>query len=234
MCNTSAGFWRRLFAIALDFLFLVVVIAYPASGWFPFFASNPGWTLLIGFALSFFYFIILNSRIGNGQTLGKRMLGIRVVDIYGETISVGKSGLRFLVLATPFFAGKVQIECYGAACALTTVVSWLLALWSAVIVYLFVFNRRTGQSLHDLAARTYVVQTALWPARKSQPSLAEDGSVSTVVSRLCVTTQGIWLGHWKIIMAGFTACVVLVVALWPTIQRKTPLSGMMQIREAVL
>src|ERR1700688_3195075 len=49
------------------------------------------------------YFVLLNSRIGKGQTLGKRAMHLQVVNACGEPISVSKSFIRYLVLSAPFF-----------------------------------------------------------------------------------------------------------------------------------
>jgi uncharacterized RDD family membrane protein YckC len=228
-----SGFWRRLFAVSLDLFVLLVAMAFPAYRWFHFFSLNPSWTLLIGFALSFFYFVILNSGIGNGQTLGKKLLGLRVVNIRGQTISVGRSALRFLVLATPFFGEKVQFTCASQACPLTTLMEWIFGAWELVIVYLAISNRRTRQSLHDLAAGTFVVETSLWPAQSPQPAVVGDAASPYPVAPLNVTSQRIWDGHWIIIFASFVVALILGEAMWPRILGKVPYAELQQIWEAV-
>src|SRR5205823_10716532 len=74
-----AGFWRRVGAFLIDTIILGII------GWILgfFFADAfmrmAGWERAIGFAVASLYFVPLNSRLGRGQTVGKRALGIRVV-----------------------------------------------------------------------------------------------------------------------------------------------------------
>jgi uncharacterized RDD family membrane protein YckC len=53
---------------------------------------------LIGFAIALAYFGICKSRIGGGQTLGKRWLDVRVVDAHDQLLSLPRSLLGYAVL----------------------------------------------------------------------------------------------------------------------------------------
>jgi hypothetical protein len=57
--------------------------------------------------LAFPYFAILNSRIGNGQTPGKKWMHIQVTDVEGKTISFGKSSLRYVLFAVPYYLDNI-------------------------------------------------------------------------------------------------------------------------------
>src|SRR5262249_54357297 len=50
-----------------------------------------------------------NSAIGGGQTLGKRVMRVRVVDRSGQPISPGRSFLRYTVLGAPYFVNHLLI-----------------------------------------------------------------------------------------------------------------------------
>jgi uncharacterized RDD family membrane protein YckC len=227
------GFWRRLFAFGLDLLILALALAYPVYRWFSFFLLHPGWTLFIGFATTFIYFVILNSRLGKGQTMGKRAMGIRVVNIRGETISVGRSALRFLVLALPFYGDKAQFTCNGQVCALTTIMPWLFEAWELVIVYLFIFNRQTRQSLHDLVASTYVIEASLWQTRNLQLAVA-GGATSSGSAPLYVTSQRLWREHWVIFGAILLVGTVFAVSISQGLIGNVPYGELAQIQQAVL
>ena len=71
----KAGFWRRTIALFIDWIILAIV------GFFfrELFLRMGGWERLIGFGVAALYFVPLNSRLGRGQTVGKRALRIRVV-----------------------------------------------------------------------------------------------------------------------------------------------------------
>lgn len=152
-----AGFWRRIGALIVDTLVL-------AFGGFvlglllePVFIQMGAWAALVGFGISLGYFGVLNSRMGNGQTLGKKLLGIRVVDINNHTISFSCSLLRYAVYGIPF-ALQAETVAWGDASALVIYpVAFLVIGGSFSIIYLYIFNRNTRQSLHDLVAGTFVV-----------------------------------------------------------------------------
>lgn len=152
-----AGFWRRLGAFFMDCLILGVIGAA-----FGFFVTDQlvrlgPWGRLIGFCVALAYFGILNSRISGGQTLGKRLLRIRVVAKDGTSLSAPKGFLRFLPLGTPWFLNQAQFP------DSVLFSFWLYILSAAIfgiglsVIYLYIFNRKSRQSLHDLLVGSYVV-----------------------------------------------------------------------------
>ena len=154
-----AGFWRRLVALAID-LFLLGVAGMILGGLlFDRLARMGDAARLLGFAIALAYFGFGNSRLLDGQTVGKMLLGLRVIDLRGRLLSLPRSALRYVALGVPFFANGVSVD---PRLAMSPVVGELLALvvfgGMAAIVYLYVFNRRTRQSLHDLAAGSLVVR----------------------------------------------------------------------------
>lgn len=152
-----AGFWRRLGAFVIDVIVLGIVGMILGALLFDTFARMGVYARLIGFAIALAYFGVLNSRIGNGQTLGKRWLGVRVVDAQDQLLSLPRALLRYTVLSIPFFANGLPVD---PGMAMGSVLGYLLALivfgGMFVTVYLYVFNRRTRQSLHDLVVGSYV------------------------------------------------------------------------------
>ncbi|OOG60158.1 RDD family protein [Rhodanobacter sp. C03] len=152
-----AGFWRRLGALVIDLILLGIVGLIMGALLFDTFARMGAYAKLIGFVIALAYFGICNSRIGGGQTLGKRWLGVRVVDAHDQLLSLPRSLLRYVVLGIPFFANGLPVD---PKLAMSTPLGYLLALvvfgGMFAIVYLYIFNRRTRQSLHDLAVGSYV------------------------------------------------------------------------------
>lgn len=140
------------------------ILAYP---FFDLAASLGAWGKLIGFIVAGIYFSLLNGPIGKGQTLGKRLLGIRVVRADGSLLSLTSSAARYLPLALPYFMNNMPL---GSA-ALQSY--WVYALSVAVFgiglstIYLFVFNRPSRQVLHDLLVNSYVVRDAASPISTS-------------------------------------------------------------------
>lgn len=170
LTNTQwiSGFWRRIGALIVDTL--ILALGGFVLGLFlkSVFIQMGAWAALVGFGISLGYFGVLNSAIGNGQTLGKKLLGIRVVDINNQTISFGRSLLRYAVYGIPF-ALQVETVPWGDASALIMYpFAFLVIGGSFSIIYLYIFNRNTRQSLHDLVAGTFVVYADA-PAQPVEP-----------------------------------------------------------------
>jgi len=151
------GIWRRIGALFIDSLVLAV-FGY-AVGLFleDTFVQLGGWGRLIGFVISITYFGVMNSSLSNGQTIGKKLLNIKVVDTDNLTISLPKSFLRYSFLAIPFSLNGVQITNEALLSYLMFPLSLIIFGGLLSITYLYIFNRVTRQSLHDLAVGTYVV-----------------------------------------------------------------------------
>jgi uncharacterized RDD family membrane protein YckC len=197
------AFWHRVAALLLDGLALGIVGFLLGLVFFDQFARLGSWGRLIGFAISLAYFGILNSRIGRGQSLGKRALNIEVVNRDGVHIGLGRSCLRYAVLGTPFFLNGAVSEpgAWGYAAGL------VIFFGGASIIYLFVFNRRTRQSLHDLVCGTFVVRTAgSGPVR---PLPVWRGHFA-VVAVLCVAIIGGMFGVMRLVDSSTLAGLLAV------------------------
>ena len=181
-----AGFWRRLAAFAVDCLILGIPALLLGLALFRWAVSLGQAGRLIGFVVALLYFGLMNSRFGGGRTLGKRLFGIQVTDREGHALSPIRSVLRFLVIAIPYFLNGLWFDTDVASLGL---LKYLLALLVVVvfgglgaIIYLFVFNRRTRQSLHDLSVGSFVVRS---PSAEIPPGLS--------TPRLHLIAVGCWL-----------------------------------------
>ena len=130
-----AGFWQRFAAYLLDLILLtivsVVVVLILGNS-----AAANIITTLIGLA----YFVYFEGG-PTGQTLGKRALNIRVIDLRaGGPIGYGRAIVRYLV----------------------RIVSFLVVL----LGYLWMIWDREKQTWHDKAAGSVVVPTDAYPVQK--------------------------------------------------------------------
>lgn len=150
-----AGPWQRLFAFCLDGLLLGVVGACIGLVAYDRLVALEDWGRAVGFAVALIYFGVMDSGLSAGQTLGKRIVGIKVVAANAAPLSVGAATLRAAIFCVPYFLNGAFITANGAT-------SWLLVFLifgvGFSILYLLLFNRRTRQSLHDLAVGAYVVR----------------------------------------------------------------------------
>lgn len=146
-----SGFWRRLAALAIDVLVLAVIGFVIGALFFNALAGLGSQGFWVGLLIAVAYFSWMNSSYRNGQTIGKKLMKIRVVDMLGNTISLWRSFKRSLLLVVPFIypsVGKESLDLFFG----------VIALFAAVtIIYLYIFNNQTRQTLHDLALKTYVV-----------------------------------------------------------------------------
>jgi uncharacterized RDD family membrane protein YckC len=152
-----AGIWRRLVAFVLDGLLIGVVGMVIGSFSEQQLVDLGPWGRLLGFAVAAAYFGVFNSRVANGQTLGKRLLKIKVIRRDGKLLSVPESVLRFVPLGAPWFLNNAQFPQSVLFSSWIYVISALVFGVGLSIVYLFFFNRRSRQSAHDLLVGSYVV-----------------------------------------------------------------------------
>ncbi|WP_410511079.1 RDD family protein [Paenibacillus sp. BR2-3] len=124
-----AGFWIRVLANILDTIVVMIPLAFISylitGDW-----ENDIYTNI----LSGLYYLILPV-IWFGYTVGKRMVGIRIVKVNGETVGFGTMLMRVIVASI----------IYGITFGI------------AVIVSAFMMGMREDKrSIHDLIAGTYV------------------------------------------------------------------------------
>lgn len=138
MTQQYVGFGRRLVAALLDGLIMMTVStligfilglsgAVSTSQQ----SSLSGLSYAIGLALSIAYYVFYQQRAG--QTLGKKALGIKVVDVSGNTPSLMTFFLREII-------GKF-------ISSLILGIGYLMVLWDS-----------KKQGLHDKIAGTYVIK----------------------------------------------------------------------------
>ncbi|WP_240375129.1 RDD family protein [Bacillus piscicola] len=131
MVRNPAGFWRRLAANLLDGIVIgipLAVISYIITGN----AEGDWFTNLLSLA-----YAIIVPVVWFGYTVGKRIMGVRIVKVNGNKLGVGAMLLR------TFVAGLIYAITIGIA-----------ALISAFMVGL----RDDKRSIHDMLAGTYVTK----------------------------------------------------------------------------
>lgn len=144
-------------AYVVDYSILGVVGAGVGQVYFDKLSRLGYWGLLAGFCVALVYFAYFDSKLGDGQTPGKRWLGLRVIDARGDTIPFAGSLVRSVIFLVPAFLFGVNLP--------ETQAPWVTPLMSAVFLwiggstlYLIIFNRSTRQGLHDLAVGSYVAR----------------------------------------------------------------------------
>lgn len=157
--NPISGFWRRVGAFFVDLVILGLVGLSMGLLWSDSFATMGTNARVFGFVPALMYFGLLNSRLTNGQTIGKRLLRIKVVDRTGSPLPILLSLARFLPIGLPWFLNGLWLSVDQLNSWLGNILSFVIFGIGISVVYLFVFNRRTRQSLHDLLVGSYVVRS---------------------------------------------------------------------------
>jgi uncharacterized RDD family membrane protein YckC len=139
-----SGWWRRVGAYVLDGIFTAIVIwvgeILIVTG-----TEVLGAVLVLGgLVIAFFYYPVTMMREGarNGQTLGKQILGIRVVRDDGQTVTFGFALLREFV---------VEFLLFQVLGSLLFGIPWLInvlwPLWDS-----------ENRALHDMIVKSHVVE----------------------------------------------------------------------------
>lgn len=155
--------WRRLAAAAIDVALLALITNLLAVFQRDLLVSLGHGGRLIGLLLGLAYLGGRNSVLGQGQTLGKRLLGLRTVGADGEPVPFERSLLRSALLLLPLLTSGLPFESESPVVSLvgTGLLSLLSVGLGGTILYLYLFDRQRGQSVHDRIAGTWVVDATL-------------------------------------------------------------------------
>ncbi|HEX8173064.1 MAG TPA: RDD family protein [Thermoanaerobaculia bacterium] len=159
-------FWRRDIAFGIDgfvlgaIVGLLALVAPTAAR-----ALGP-WGRWAGGAIGVLYFGFAGSARFQGRSIGKRVCGIAVVRRDGTYLPLGASMLRAVVLMLPltcetdmFLTGRITAVLQGV----------IVFGIGGVSLYLFIANRATRQTLHDLAVGSLVLRREQIPAAAAAP-----------------------------------------------------------------
>jgi uncharacterized RDD family membrane protein YckC len=157
-----AGFWIRLAADALDAVVLFVVgwlLSLPLRAVFEQLGER---AVFVGLAISMAYTGILQSRFGGGRTLGKKLLGLRVVRLDGSLMSLDRSLVRYALMGLLVYQGAVAYALVGllpflALASVQTVVGGVASVLFLGCVVVVPFHP-LKRGLHDLLAGTIVIR----------------------------------------------------------------------------
>ncbi|PCD06668.1 hypothetical protein CMV16_16175 [Peribacillus simplex] len=127
--SDSVGFWKRLFAGVLDGIIvsapLAIIFGVITGDW-----ENENFSTLFNFL-----YIVIVPILWYGYTVGKRIMGIRIVRMDGKKLGIGTMLMRYLVAALVY--------------AITLGIGFIVSAFMVGI-------RKDHRSIHDFIAGTYV------------------------------------------------------------------------------
>ncbi|MEC0344112.1 MULTISPECIES: RDD family protein [Peribacillus] len=127
--SDSVGFWKRLFAGVLDGIIvsapLAIIFGVITGDW-----EDENFSTLFNFL-----YMVIVPILWYGYTVGKRIMGIRIVRMDGKKLGIGTMLLRYLVAALVY--------------AITLGIGFIVSAFMVGI-------RKDHRSIHDFIAGTYV------------------------------------------------------------------------------
>jgi uncharacterized RDD family membrane protein YckC len=184
-CRMAAP-WRRALAFLVDAVILCFSGFLLGYVFFDLLMGLGTAGLFVGYLVGLFYFASPESSFGKGQSFGKRLARIQVVDRDGSILSIERSCLRYTVFAIPWFVYGLPLQSSGGNWAAPLFFSLAVFGLGGASLYLIAFTRNTRQSIHDLVVGSYVVE-----AGREAP----------------VKVHPVWKAHWI-----FAALVFVVSA----------------------
>jgi uncharacterized RDD family membrane protein YckC len=192
------GFWRRVAAFVVDATFLGCVGAALGVALGNWLVGVGQWGRLIGVVIAGAYLVPCFGSLFGGQTIGMRLLKIRVQTVSGKLLSPGQSVVRYLIFAVPYF-------CNGLSLTLHDTPQWVEILAGVVLgtifvigvlgnFYLLLFNRPSRRLLHDLVTRSIVVKAAS-PRTAVQAPVALGHLVAFAAIVVAIFLGGLWLAQ---------------------------------------
>lgn len=205
-----SGFWRRIGAFLIDSLILGAFGYFLGLLFSNQFVLLGGWGRALGFIIALLYFGVLNSGAAGGQTVGKKLLKIRVVTLNNVPIGALRSFGRYSILGLPFFLNGAQLPIAWSFSSLVYLISLVVFGGLLSTFYLYIFNRNTRQSLHDLVASTYVVNA----------------------NANCEPIEPVWRPH-LFVVAALLASSALAPILVLGLADKTPFAELQRVQDAL-
>lgn len=206
-----SGFWKRVGALLIDSIILGIIGLLLGLFLEKLFVGLGLWGRLVGFLIAMAYFGIMNSKLNNGQTIGKKVLKLRVVNINNEPIGLIKSIVRYSILSAPFSLNGIQLPDELLFSSLLYILSFVVFGGMFSIIYLYIFNRTTRQSLHDIAVGSYVVNINT----DKQP------------------TGKVWKPHYAIVGL-FSLAVIIAPMFTSNLAKQEPFANLLKTRSNLM
>ncbi|VWB31834.1 RDD family membrane protein [Burkholderia lata] len=186
----AAGFWRRTAAFAIDSILLGLIGLAIAILFFDALSTIGDWGRLIGFLIGSIYFGLLEGGHRH-QSLGKRVMNIRVADSAtpdGSGPGYVRAWARYALIAVPLTLGGISFIDLPALhdpdmAWLATANGTIVFFWGLALLYLFVFNRPSRQSVQDLLTASRVVHVAA-PVEDAAPVSRKHWAILAVLGLL--------------------------------------------------
>jgi uncharacterized RDD family membrane protein YckC len=200
------GFWLRFVADLLDAILLGVFGYLLVTSRLGSLLHDMGpAAVLVGVGIGFLYFGALQTSIGNGQSLAKKLLRIQVLKLDGSHMTLPISLARYGVIALAFYGGSIwdQLTTPHPGPADQTLATFVifaayLCLWIAVAPLVAFHPQKRG--LHDLIAGTVVVPLNRFDGAKIA-ALHDPRKVNRAYYAVAIIGAIVIAGSWALLTA---------------------------------
>lgn len=181
VADLGARLGAQLVDIGLSVLALVAIVTLVA------FLFEPAYATMTALGSLLFFFIrtpyyVLTELLWNGQTLGKRLIGMRVLSGTGSGLTPYQVVARNMTKELEVFAPGTYLLIIGPD---NWIESLIVALWIVGLILVPAFNRRR-QRVGDLIANTYVVYQ---PRALLMPDLSTEARAEVAAERFRFQTR---------------------------------------------
>ncbi|TLX72596.1 RDD family protein [Labilibacter sediminis] len=146
----------RIAAFIIDFIVLGIIGLILGLIFKSFFVQLAWHGVLVGWIITTIYFTCGNSIIFKGSTIGKEFMGIKVVDYKSQYLTPFFAIKRSLLFTTPYFLLE-YFQSFFDHYYLSILLSIITLSYYIGLVYFLLVNKISKQSIHDILAKTVVV-----------------------------------------------------------------------------
>jgi uncharacterized RDD family membrane protein YckC len=159
----AAPFHKRLFAWVLDTIVLIIYIIV-AARFLNWFAKERGdetvWAVFMLLIIPYLTYHLVCEIMMNGQSIGKRIMRIRVVNENGGQPSIGQYIIRWLIRTSDYMVVVIILFAPIAARAGDFSFVWKVGIpLGLLFIDVILVNSKKQQRLGDLLAHTLVINT---------------------------------------------------------------------------
>ena len=218
------GFRVRVLTDIIDAIILVIfgtIISIPLKPLFFKIGENGLW---IGIAVTFLYTVILQSKIGKGQSIAKRLYKIEVVKLDGGYLSLTESFLRYIIIAMIFCSSWVwlavtaMIPFFNNDFASMVYETTFTCLTIATFFMIALHPQKRG--LHDFLAGSIVIPKSSYDREKIDSIYSKEGEKKAINICIAITIViAVALFSINIITTKYTLNAIENVNEFSTIQK---------------
>ena len=159
----AAPFYKRMLAWLLDtvvlFIFAMVMLRmiYSTSGEL---GEHTSWMTLAFVGIPYLTYHLISEILMKGQSIGKKIMRIRVVTENGGTPGIGQYLIRWLIRTTDLMVIYVVLTVPAAARTADMQYFWQVGIpFFMLVADVILANSRNQQRLGDMLAHTFVINT---------------------------------------------------------------------------